>query len=573
MLDKPETRQPSNGRHSTKSMTSNEEKYQCKCCQRVFARSLNCSLHQSTCEHKQQLKRKANSESYKQTGGAKKKVKHDIKDDEIETAFDNAVVIYKIRVDNVNQSDSNIIDYIRDLINVFKSKIKNELESKTSIKIYFSLFANFHLAADVEYKTNPTPCLSSASTNVFFASNIDEILEAHFQKLCVLIDNFEFNGSGWILDEIVNVHLNVLEYKPIYGSTYFALPPQLASKKAIINVQNKDEKCFVWAVLAAIKLDEKFTHPERISHYEKYEHDLNLEGITFPVSLKDINKFEKNNDISVSVYGWEKEHVKDDSNNYFLYPLRVAKTVKHVHTNLLLVEKNGNQHYCTIKDFGKLARTKNETSRKIYCRFCLHGFCYNATKTKKNYIKSDVEAQTDLMIHEHYCSQNGSERIKFPEEGFLRFKNVKNQLKSRFVVYADFEAILLPYQDENQTDASQKYQRHKLVSYAYKIVSDVPNEKFELRQYMGSNAVNHFFMSLKNDFYNQLLPKLETIVQIQFDANDKIEFKNVTHCIICEKHLKHGEEIVVRDHDHATGKFRGAAHQLCNLQYSVDKKC
>lgn len=554
-------------------MASNEKKiYQCKYCQLVFARLVNFSLHQTACEHKQHLKRKGDVKSYKQTGGSVKKVKRNIEDAEIETSFDKAAVIYKIKADNIIQSNIDVVNYIQDLINAFKFKIENEVQSKTAIKIYFSCFIDFHLAVDAEYKTNPTPCLSTTPTIVFVASNIDEILEEEFQKMCTLIENFEYQGSGWILDKILGVHLHVLEYKPLYGSSYFPLPPKLRNKKAVINVQNEDNKCFIWGILAGIKLNENLLHPERIYHYKKIECELNLEGLPFPVALKDIPKFEKKNDISVSVYGWEKERATKDSFDYFLYPLQVTKTVKFTHVNLLLLEQNGIQHYCTIKDFGKLARTEKQSSRKIYCRHCLHGFCYKTTKDGKTYTKSETEAKLDLEIHENYCSQLSTERIKFPDEQFLCFKNIKNQLKSRYLVYADFEAFLTPYEDEHKTESSQKYQRHHLLSYAYKVVSDLPEEKFELKQYVGPNVIDHFFTNLKNDWFNVLLPNLQNIVPIQFNENDKILFKNATVCIICEKKLKQGEEIVVRDHDHATGKYRGAAHQHCNLEYSVNKK-
>ena len=41
-----------------------------------------------------------------------------------------------------------------------------------------------------------------------------------------------------------------------------------------------------------------------------------------------------------------------------------------------------------------------------------------------------------------------------------------------------------------------------------------------------------------------------------------------THCHICEKEL--GPDRVI-DHDHITGKFRGVAHNGCNLNYKVPK--
>ena len=49
---------------------------------------------------------------------------------------------------------------------------------------------------------------------------------------------------------------------------------------------------------------------------------------------------------------------------------------------------------------------------------------------------------------------------------------------------------------------------------------------------------------------------------------DKLMYNNFTLCHICNKEL--GEDRV-RDHCHLSGKFRGAAHEVCNLKYKVPK--
>ena len=50
--------------------------------------------------------------------------------------------------------------------------------------------------------------------------------------------------------------------------------------------------------------------------------------------------------------------------------------------------------------------------------------------------------------------------------------------------------------------------------------------------------------------------------------DEKINYENATHCHICEKEL--GEDKVI-DHCHLTGKYRGAAHNECNLNYKIPK--
>ena len=48
--------------------------------------------------------------------------------------------------------------------------------------------------------------------------------------------------------------------------------------------------------------------------------------------------------------------------------------------------------------------------------------------------------------------------------------------------------------------------------------------------------------------------------------HDKLIDDNYTLCHICNEELGNDR---VRDHCHLSGKFRGAAHQICNLKYKV----
>ena len=84
-----------------------------------------------------------------------------------------------------------------------------------------------------------------------------------------------------------------MNYKPLRGETWILLPKELANKKAIIDMQNKDNKCFLWCVLRALNPRKK-NNPQRLDkELMGKENTLNMEGIEYPVSLKDLNKFEK----------------------------------------------------------------------------------------------------------------------------------------------------------------------------------------------------------------------------------------------------------------------------------------
>ena len=93
---------------------------------------------------------------------------------------------------------------------------------------------------------------------------------------------------------IIQLELHIVRYNPLRGETWIPLPKELTNKKTIINVKNKDNKCFLWCVLRA--LNPKENNAERVNKELKTrENTLNMEGIKYPVSLKDIHEFEKQN--------------------------------------------------------------------------------------------------------------------------------------------------------------------------------------------------------------------------------------------------------------------------------------
>ena len=68
------------------------------------------------------------------------------------------------------------------------------------------------------------------------------------------------------------------------GSSYIPLKDWISKKRAIINIQNKDEKCFLWCVLRYLYPKEKGAN--RLTDLKKYEHSLNTKGINFPLKLE-----------------------------------------------------------------------------------------------------------------------------------------------------------------------------------------------------------------------------------------------------------------------------------------------
>ena len=93
-------------------------------------------------------------------------------------------------------------------------------------------------------------------------------LENSFQEILYMIDVWINNGSGWNVESIESQYINISTYRPLSGSSYMDLPVELRSpRKGLINIKNKDKKCFLWCHVRHINLLNK--HPERIKKLTK----------------------------------------------------------------------------------------------------------------------------------------------------------------------------------------------------------------------------------------------------------------------------------------------------------------
>ena len=107
------------------------------------------------------------------------------------------------------------------------------------------------------------------------------------------------------------------------SSTYFQLPAWIRNTGCVVNVQNKKT-----AILAGLyKPTDPHNPPQRVSSYTAHETAGDAPGVkmlTYPVALRDIDKFERENNISVNVYGVDKCRSKKKSFNKEISVERVA---------------------------------------------------------------------------------------------------------------------------------------------------------------------------------------------------------------------------------------------------------
>ena len=93
-------------------------------------------------------------------------------------------------------------------------------------------------------------------------------LENVFQEILYMIDAWINEVPGWIIELIESQYINISTYRPLSGSSSISLPAELRNpKKGLINVKNKDQKCFLWCHVRHINPLKE--HPERIKKTDK----------------------------------------------------------------------------------------------------------------------------------------------------------------------------------------------------------------------------------------------------------------------------------------------------------------
>ena len=335
--------------------------------------------------------------------------------------------------------------------------------------------------------------------------------------------------------------------KPIGGSTFIPLPARIKNKGAVINPKNEDNQCFKWCVVRALNPVDK--NPNRITKelLEQAE-SLNWSGLKFPVDLKQIKTFEKNNpSISINVFGYEGE----------VYPLKISKIKKIINIDLLLIADEEKQHYCLIKNLSRFISSKltKHCGTVEICRSCLNHF-----PDKKK-----------LKNHEEYCFQNETVKIEMPKEGSsISFIHHNRSIKVPFVFYADFEAFTKEIQTTPQSDKvsfTQKYQHHQPSGFCYKIVGQNIKRCVLFRAKDENEDVSQKFIEMLEEDIKKIYKEFDfSKKMLPLTKKEEYEFENAKICWICQKGFEKKDK-KVRDHCHFTGKFRGAAHNKCNLQF------
>jgi hypothetical protein len=384
---------------------------------------------------------------------------------------------------------------------------------------------------------------------------INDFVNNYIKQFETYIDDNNKGESGYVFDCILGFNIQISFTKIPKTGSYIPTPKVIADKKCCVNIKNEnDDKCLLWCMLAFkhyedIGKKENRTNPK---YYEPYLPEIvEPENIIYPISIdKDIPKFEKLNNIKINVFTYEDNKVN------VLYNTRDRTST--IVIDLLLIKEGDKQHFLLIRDFSRFMRTKDYTHGKMnYCRYCLNA-CFDTVDKLESHINDCISYEAVRAV------------LPTEEDNKMVFKGQQNTFKHPFYITADFEATLIPYNDD-MSNNTIKYQEHKPNSFGLKFECIYPEYSRDV--IIVNNENEEELMKSFVETCEELTQYAYSLTQKnkKFDFNmgwnmyEKLEHNKLVNCQLCNTVFDNDKNKKVVHHDHITGKYLSTICSKCNL--------
>ena len=462
--------------------------------------------------------------------------------------FNEWLRVWKMRA---TKNNKDLFKFFQKTKNSFINVCTNEVETLKSVKIQFGIVVRFYMLQDekLQQMNHYFNWMQPVILNEHNIDILNHLLNQFIDEVKGEIEALSERGSGWIMDKILEAFNNVAQYRPLHGGSYIPLPKKLQNKKAIINMQNRDNHCLGWALRAALFPAPRGAKVTRISSYPT-EDGLNFTGIDFPMPVSQTDRLERQNlNLAINVFGWENGHVVVH---------RISEKGGEIpRINLMITKQGENTHYSFVKRLSALLfdRSKNSNS-KHFCERCLH-----------SYTTIDL-----LEKHKPECKGllKSPTRTEMPKQGEnkMAFKNFYKQIKAPYVFNADFECVLKKIatcEPDNRQSFTIKTEKHEPCGVSYVIVRS-DGQSFGPYTYRGEDAVFDFLRQLQIHEREMLEDMANKRLQVMMNE-DWQKHRNATECYICNKSLYKDLYLDLMEvFDPDSGKYCSQSHRRCYHQ-------
>ena len=229
---------------------------------------------------------------------------------------------------------------------------------------------------------------------------------------------------------------------------------------------------------------------------------------------------------------------------------------------LLMISDGQKWHYLVVKNLSGLLRgiTSNH-EEDFYCLNCFHSY---RTENK-------LEAHKKICENHDYC------HVEMPTKNnnVIKYNHGEKSMKLPFAIYSDLECLLEKMSTciNNPNESSTtKINKHTPSGYSIFTHCSFDESKNKLNYHRGKDCMKKFSRDLRE--HTSKIINYEKKKMIRLTTEEKIYHNKQKICYICEKEFNNNDKknYKVRDHCHYTGRYRGAAHNICNLRYKVPKE-
>ena len=170
------------------------------------------------------------------------------------------------------------------------------------------------------------------------------------------------------------------------------------------------------------------------------------------------------------------------------------------------------------------------------------------------------------------------------DNNIIKYNHGEKSLKVPFIIYADLECLLEKMStciNNPKESSTTKINKHTPSRYSIFTSCSFDESKNKLNYYRGKDCMKRFCKDLKEHATRIINHEKKRIIPLT--KEEKINYNDQKVCYICKKEfgtigttksssLERKKHHNVGDHCHHMGKYRGAAHNICNLRYKVPKE-
>ena len=231
---------------------------------------------------------------------------------------------------------------------------------------------------------------------------------------------------------------------------------------------------------------------------------------------------------------------------------------------LLMITDGEKWHYTAVKRLSGLLR--GVTGNNIGDFYCLN--CFHEYRTKNK-----------LEKHKKICENHDYCHVEMPNEDnkIIKYNQGEKSRRSPFIIYADLECLLekisTSYNNLEELSTTE-INKHTPSGYSLFTHCSFDKTKNKLDYYRGDNCMEKFCKDLRENATKIINYEKKDMMPLTKKEQEQQREQKV--CYICKKEFNTDDNdekhYKVKDHCHYTGKYRGAAHNICNLRYKIPKE-